>query len=253
MDNTLVRGLWPHDVIPANAILPDGGALKYPYRVLDGAAEFLQARVDQPGVRVSIFSRGGAERNEALLKKLILPDGRRAWDVVHFVFSDIDTTSDFKKDLAKVNSDTSRVLIVEDNPEAIAEGQELNVIRVSPKVPHFFTSPKETWTHDGITSTTTATEFVQSRNKLAFADGVFSQIVDLVNTKGISPRAASALVQFAPDSNGNPVYREDLKNDLQYYRKGAADFHKVNPKYKFTSAYGYFSYIKCLVEELRRL
>jgi NLI interacting factor-like phosphatase len=255
LDDTLIRWVrpFPEEPLPEGAIPADGAHLKYSYRVLDGAPELLQSLANRPGVRISFFSLGPAGRNEEVLKKIILPDGRSAWDIAHIVLSDRDATPDGEKDLSKFNPDTSRVLIVDDKPDSTIEAHRANILRISPKLKRFYTSLKEIWAGENTSRGTTPEELVQQRNKLAFADGIIHETLDRVQTLGISPLEALTQIQYSLDSNGKLVYREDLKTDLKYYRKGAADFHQLNPKYRFTSALGYIEYIECIKKALMQL
>jgi hypothetical protein len=254
LDDTLIRWVrpFPDEPLPEGAIPADGNHLKYSYRILDGAPELLQSLADRPNVRISFFSLGPAGRNEEILKKIILPDGRSAWDIAHLVLSDEDATPDGEKDLSKINPDTSRVLIVEDKSNSTIEAHRANILRISPKLKIFYSSLKEKWAGENTSRGTTPEEFVQQRNKLAFADGVIHETLDRVQALGISPVEALTQIQYSLDSSGKLAYREDLKTDLKYYRKGASDFHQLNPKYRFTSAYGYIKYIECIKKELMR-
>lgn len=69
------------------------------YRPTDHLGEVLFALSKNPEVRISFFSGGEASRNQALLSKVILPNGKNALSVVHAVFS--------KGDLEIVSQDAS--------------------------------------------------------------------------------------------------------------------------------------------------
>ncbi|MDG0815595.1 hypothetical protein [Bdellovibrio svalbardensis] len=69
------------------------------YRPTEHLGEVLQALSLHPEVRISFFSGGEKSRNEALLKKLILPNGRRAFDIAYRVLS--------KENLQQVSEDSN--------------------------------------------------------------------------------------------------------------------------------------------------
>jgi hypothetical protein len=250
LDDTLIRWVraFPDEHLPSNAIAPDGGALKHSYRVLDGATELLQSLANRPNVRISFFSLGPLPRNEAVLKKIILPNGKSAWDIAHKVLSDQDATSNGEKDLTKINPDLSRVLIVDDKFNSTIVGQRKNVIRISPKVRYFYESVDQKWAEEDRSRGITPEQFIQNRNKLAYAEGILSGMFDAVETKHISPLKAATQIQYSYDTHGKSVYRENLMSDLRLYRKGAADFHAVNPYYHFTTIHTYdpLAMIRCM-------
>jgi hypothetical protein len=254
LDDTLIRWVraFPDEHLPPNAIAPDGGALKHSYRVLDGATELLQSLANRPNVRISFFSLGPRLRNEAVLKKVILPDGRSAWDIAHKVLSDHDATSHGEKDLTKINPDLSRVLIVDDKFDSTIGGQRKNVVRISPKVRYFYESAGQKWGDEDQSPGITPEQFIKNRNKLAYAEGILSEVFDAVETKHISPLKAATQIQYSHDAHGKSVYRENLISDLRLYRKGAADFHAVNSNYHFTSVYkrDLLATIRCMSLEL---
>ena len=66
----------------------------------------------------------------------------------------------------------------------------------------------------------------------------WSKIFELTNEKSVTPLDAASSIQYSVDSHGKFAYRKNLKADLQFYRQGVQDFHKTNPAYRFTGAYG---------------
>ncbi|QDK38924.1 hypothetical protein [Bdellovibrio sp. NC01] len=97
------------------------------YRPTDHLGEVLFALSKNPDVRISFFSGGEASRNNALLEKVILPNGKNALSVVHAVFSkgDLETVSQdqslkfsdrFKKNPANLlpGFDAKRAILIDD-------------------------------------------------------------------------------------------------------------------------------------------
>lgn len=100
------------------------------YRVTDHLGEVLSALITKhPDVSVSFFSGGERNRNEKILTKIILPDGRTAADIAHFVFSRSDLTAvsqdptlgfenRFKKDIQRLipEIDPQLTILIDDKP-----------------------------------------------------------------------------------------------------------------------------------------
>jgi len=132
--------------IPDPRLVPPGELLVFEgekglefYRASDHLPEFIEALLRLPGMKISFFSGGGRERNEALLRRIRLSDGRTALDVAERVFSKPDLTQvsndeslrfpqRYKKrpqDLFE-NIDMTRMVLFDDHPE-FADG-ELRVV-----------------------------------------------------------------------------------------------------------------------------
>jgi hypothetical protein len=110
------------------------------YQPAEHAVEVL-SKLHQSGHRVSLFSGGQARRNQALasyLKSKVQARGARDFSFYKVLnFEDLsrrEGTAEtdkfavrFAKDLTKINSDLSHVILVDDLPEFALKGQEKNV------------------------------------------------------------------------------------------------------------------------------
>ena len=111
------------------------------YRLLPGARELMKSLLAEGRVRISFFSGGSRERNEAVLKQVMI-DGQSLYELAYKVLSREDLTdlssevpSDarfserYKKDLRLVNPDLTKVIMVDDNDLfAVDERQRRNFI-----------------------------------------------------------------------------------------------------------------------------
>jgi len=116
-------------------VLPEGA-----FHMADGAADVILA-LHQAGYRISLFSGGLASRNKALAKFLIQEIRQRGDKKFKFykVLNREDLTlregasptakfsEKWMKDLTKINSDLSRVVMVDDSDKFMVPGQEKNL------------------------------------------------------------------------------------------------------------------------------
>ncbi|OUR95286.1 hypothetical protein A9Q84_15715 [Halobacteriovorax marinus] len=95
------------------------------YRIKEGASELLASVASRENVRISFFSGGGRERNTSVLKQIRVGD-TNAYDLAHKVLSKSDLTvvstkaslsftERYKKDVRLINSDLSRVVLIDDD------------------------------------------------------------------------------------------------------------------------------------------
>ncbi len=108
------------------------------YRVADGAGELLESLSLQPNLQLHFFSGGKKSRNLALLKKILTPSGKSAFElatkILHYDdLTDFDPKAEkfsdrWKKDLRKIDSDLDRVLLVDDIENFSIPGQEKQVL-----------------------------------------------------------------------------------------------------------------------------
>lgn len=121
------------------------------YRIYDGVSELLTElkRHQLEGrVRVSFFSAGSAERNQALLKKLVLSDGTtasqlagpRIYDRTHLfetkASEDARYRERFKKDLTVVNKNLEDVIIIDDIKTYVPAHQEKHLLWIGEDFPY---------------------------------------------------------------------------------------------------------------------
>lgn len=138
LDWTLIGEVKSTTDIPATEILIHE---QDRYRLLPGARELIRSLLAEGRVRISFFSGGPRERNEAVLKQVMV-DGVSLYDLAYKVLSRTDLTdrsaeveSDarfserYKKDLRLVNTDLTKVIMIDDNDLfAVDENQRRNFI-----------------------------------------------------------------------------------------------------------------------------
>lgn len=137
---------------PGKNIIPiqfeyEGAVHTERYRLFEGVTELIERLRKDPRVRVSFFSGGTEARNEALLRKIHLPDGSSLWDVASGrvlgrtsmtptgVKPSARVRDRVKKDLRKVNQNIEDVIIVDDIKEFVPESQRGNLLWIGEDFP----------------------------------------------------------------------------------------------------------------------
>lgn len=184
------------------------------YRLADGALQVI-ADLHAQGHRVSLYSGGKQERNMALAAYLM--EELRSQGVRDFQFYRVLHFEDLKprpgapegarfserlmKDLSLVNSDLSRVVLVDDMPRFAVPGQERNVFsvgktysfyeRFNPSLHGEFDPPsKEEWRRERA-KIMNFYQLFQKAIHTATAKGVLDLLQDLNNGYGLCSRAFS--------------------------------------------------------------
>ncbi len=104
------------------------------YRIADGTEDILLRLHEMPNVRISFYSGGNTPRNIEALKKIQLANGQNAFDIAYKILNVSDLapisndeslpfTQRFKKDLTRINSDISRVILVDDSKNFVLPEQ----------------------------------------------------------------------------------------------------------------------------------
>lgn len=129
----------------------EGSLHRERYRVYEGLTDLMvKLREEQRAgrVRISFFSGGHEPRNEALLKKILLPDGTSLWDLSSgrslgrssLTATGLPETARirhrFKKDLTKINPDLSDVIIIDDIQEFVPDSQRGNMFWIGEDFPY---------------------------------------------------------------------------------------------------------------------
>ncbi len=123
LDWTLVYPLEnSHSANTAKVIWAQGK----PYRITEWTSEVLGELSKKRDLRISFFSGGDKIRNIELLKQIILPNQKSAFDIAYKTLHEEDLieinsdeslafTSRFKKSLTKINPDLDRIILVDDS------------------------------------------------------------------------------------------------------------------------------------------
>ncbi len=119
------------------------------YVVNDGLRELVEYLLER-GIKVSFFSGGDKVRNEALLKKIRLKNGKSLFEIANAIKSKNDLTAisglsdqarfseKFKKDLTKITGNLENVILIEDNPNFyLNEEQKRNLLWLGKTYKHF--------------------------------------------------------------------------------------------------------------------
>lgn len=132
IDWTIVAETETPNLFPANRVVVVEGKHYVKYFGLESLVEKL---IRNPQIKISFYSGGKKARNEDLLKKIKLNDGRSLFSVAHKILSAEDltpmpnTTAEmkfserFKKDLTKVSEDLEQVLMFDDTPKFVLPGK----------------------------------------------------------------------------------------------------------------------------------
>lgn len=181
---------------PGKNIVPiqfelDGAVHTERYRLFEGVTELIEKLRKDPRVRVSFFSGGTEARNEALLRKILLPDGSSLWDIASGrVFGRTSMTPTgvkpparirdlVKKDLRKVNPNIEDVIIVDDIKEFVPESQRGNLLWIGENFP--FPDRTKTSPPSGVDPELLARE----KNKFAWISKKLDFALEEKFTKGI--------------------------------------------------------------------
>lgn len=112
------------------------------YYVNEGLESFVEEILSYPDMRVSFYSGGKAIRNDELLSQIKLRDGRSLKEIAYKVLSNEDLahvegaleTAPFaekhKKDLTKITTDLSQLIMLDDTANFVLETQEMQTNHV---------------------------------------------------------------------------------------------------------------------------
>lgn len=130
--------------------LEEGKKVQEKYRIYEGVEELmekLRPLQDQGKIRISFYSGGGPERNEALLKAIKLKQGtlldlvgKRHYGRDTMVATGLDEThrirDRFKKNLKLINPDLNQVVMIDDIRNFVLDSQLDNVLWVDYDFPY---------------------------------------------------------------------------------------------------------------------
>lgn len=219
LDWTLIYNTRENSEGTADVVLSE----KESYKFADGAGEIIEALLGIPGVKVSFFSGGPASRNEEVLKKLILPSGRSAFEIAYQIrsFADLERrpgvpdsvhfTKRYRKNPDSIDHNSENTIIVEDSPQFIDLLQQANVLWIG--APYEYIDREEQVFdpefRDGkIYIPNSIEDFKRERQKLIWAYGAFVAMFDLIKN-GLATSLTDAntklLGQTALDNKANPA------------------------------------------------
>jgi hypothetical protein len=157
------------------------------YRILDHVPEVLTELSKNTNLHLSFFSAGSRERNEAVLKSIVLTDGsnRTAFDIAFKILSYENLTpieiahprarftERFKKDLLMVTEDLNSVVLIDDIPHFVPHGQEKNVLTFKDEKKILFSFEDYSEIHlKSENAPSTLFSYFRSENRIAGAYGV---------------------------------------------------------------------------------
>ena len=249
LDDTLFRWIREDESIgPGSMVIPEKGTIAgsdgvgYRYRALDGMKEFLISLSQDPNIRISFYSLGERARNESIVAAFGLPKGS-VYKVLSLEDSPLAGPDGKRaKDLTEINSDLSKVIMVDDNPALTLPSQRGLVLHIGDKPAHYYLRSDESPSADSKWGRETPTQFVQMRNRLARAWTLLHRVLILAR-QGESTQNAIAQVNREIQSDPNAV---------TLYREGAQEFHRINPNYRFSVALPGVP-IGCIQDQIREL
>lgn len=130
LDGTLVQADICGRSADPNAYIKAGGI---PHRLAVGCLELLAVLAQRPDVSFSVFSAGDFRRNKQLVEEFgrrVQQWGINSWDVE--VYSRQHMQDRGVKDLSRLgrSNSLSNMLLVDDTPDIVPEGQDRNVLQV---------------------------------------------------------------------------------------------------------------------------
>lgn len=158
------------------------------YRLGDGAVDLLEFLFSRKDVRVSFFSGGSADRNNALLKKVKTKYGS-AYDNAYKVlsFNDLlEVSTDeslpfserLKKDISLINNNLDNVLLVDDDKRFIVgTSQKRNLLWMGETYKHF-EHFSDVHNFDDIYAPKTESQWLYDRKKLLIVRDILKNSLD---------------------------------------------------------------------------
>lgn len=221
------------------------------YQVVHGAKELIYILARMPQVRLSFLSRGPQCRNKRLLEKMILQDGRSAFETVEgrvYSREDIKPQNNYEKDLTQfVNAqDLPNAILVDDHLEGVPLGQKKNVLWVpQPKeMPADDFGHKDQvsipfvirrWTKysiqaDGLQSQTSA-RCLKDSNRIIRVMGLLIKAMGAVK-EGQSLVDVLSTLQWNGRIPQRDHYQWNLLWDLELFKLGIEAFSRLYPDYQ---------------------
>lgn len=168
------------------------------YFVHDGIEEFAEELLKKKEMNISFFSGGSRSRNHSLLRQIKLSDGRTLEDVAYRILNNEDLTSvegalptdrfsvRYKKDLRKVSSDLSNLVMLDDTEHFVLnQKQEEHVLVIGKTFQHFENfSDAKLATGDYIPHS--VGEWSLAQKKLLVLNGAFNEAYRDTEQSGIS-------------------------------------------------------------------
>lgn|GEM_PF-2478643 len=128
-------------------------------------------------------------------------------------------------------------MIVDDHADSVVKGQEANMLWIGNKVSHYSTE---------LTQGTNVTDFIQKRNRLAFAFGVLDEATTVSSGSANSLLQSLSQIQWTKNEEEHRVYKDTLRSEIHLYQTGARAFHAVNTDYTFGSALSGITLVECI-------
>lgn len=170
------------------------------YFIHDGLEEFVENLLKKD-FKVSFFSGGSLKRNKELLTKIKLRDGKSLADIAYKILSKEDLTINpnavegdkfsvrFKKDITKVSTDLSNLVMIDDTLNFVLPDQTEHVIHTGKTFNHF-ENFEETKALSGEYIPKSIGEWSFARKKLIIFNGALDQAYTESQEKGISFKEA---------------------------------------------------------------
>lgn len=159
------------------------------YFINHGLEAFIEELLLIPNVKISFFSGGKKIRNEELLEKIKIKDGRSLKDVAYKILNNEDLISvegapsslpfseKHKKDLTKITKDLDQLIMFDDTADFVVEGKELqkNHVYFIGKAYEYFEIFSDTVGKSGEYIPKTYEQWLLNRNRLLILNVAFRE------------------------------------------------------------------------------
>lgn len=204
------------------------------YFIHDGLEEFIENLLSKNDIQISFFSGGSKKRNLALLSQIKISDGRTLADIAFKVLGkeDLSVVPDalpsdkfslrFKKDLSKISSDFSNLVMIDDTQHFVLNSEQEELVLFTGKTFQHFENFSDAKMLSGEYVPKTLEEWSFARKKLFILNGALEHAYQQSKVLGLSFREAVKLEESMLDlSSGqwndysNNLYQSALRFKIQ--------------------------------------
>ncbi|MBC7714363.1 MAG: hypothetical protein H7177_13545 [Rhizobacter sp.] len=156
------------------------------YYVNEGLEEFIAEILSHPEMKISFYSGGESIRNQELLSKIKLKDGRSLLQIAYKIMSKEDLvimdapvgarfSERYKKDLTKISKDMDQLIMFDDTPNFIKNSEQAEHVFFIGKALEHYETFLETEGTSGEYVPKNYDEWFLNNKKLVVLNGVFRE------------------------------------------------------------------------------
>jgi hypothetical protein len=222
------------------------------YKLADGAAEIIDYLSNIPGVKISFFSGGPADRNKKILQGLMLPSGKSAFDVAYKILSKEELESRpnvsesshfslrFRKNLEKISKQTSNLLMLEDSPQFIDLSQLDSVIWIGN--PYEYVDRPELVSDLNFRANlhylpNNLLEWQLERTKLIWGFGVLMKIIDMVNARKAGSLTEGYRIIFGKSEDAYSKPNPSTEKYVHFFKTGYEELKAAYPNFSVLKSF----------------